>query len=666
MKLDNNYGHFINNEWYDAGGRSYYTTTAPATGEKLADTIQGDKADVDHAVSCARAAHGSWSTLAPHVRARYMYAIARNVAKHARLLAVCEAVDNGKTVRESRDCDIPLVARWLYHYAGWAQLSDTEMSEWQSVGVIGGIVPWNFPLMLLIWKVAPALAMGNTIVLKPATYTRLSALMFAEICAEAGLPPGVINVVTGGGRMGSALAEHLDVDKVAFTGSTGVGQLLRRSTAGTGKKISLELGGKSPIVVFEDADLDSVVEGVVNAIWFNQGQVCSAGSRLLVQEGIYDKLLNKIKARMSTLRVGLSLDKCTDMGPLVDQRQYDDIMHHINKAKDEGAVVYQAVTGDQLPKRADGSSGLWIPPTLITNINSTSTAVQEEIFGPVLVAMSFRTAKEGIKLANNTRYGLGASVWTESLNMGLEVALSIKAGTVWINAHNLFDAASGFGGYRESGFGRDGGKEGLYEYVRPIWKDRPRPNLAAVTVTRGAEEGGGGWSVQIPDFGNMTPARPVLPRQIALSNSSSSSSSSSASAVEAVAGSGPLSVTNSPMRFHLGSTDYDSDSSEHSDGTRSMVISGGMPKIDRTPKVFYGGKQKRPDATYVRPVVSPTGEFVGQVAEGNRKDIRNAVEAAHKGAPGWGKRAAHNRAQIMYYIAENLELRLEEIAARIR
>ena len=570
---------------------------------------------------------------------------------------------------QSRDSDIPLVARWLYHYAGWAQLKDTEMSEWQSVGVIGGIVPWNFPLMLLVWKVAPALAMGNTVVLKPATYTRLSALMFAEICAEAGLPPGVVNVVTGGGRMGSALAEHDDVDKVAFTGSTGVGQLLRRSTAGTGKKISLELGGKSPVVVFEDADLDSVVEGVVSAIWFNQGQVCSAGSRLLVQEGVYDRLVSKIKARMKTLRVGNSLDKCTDMGPLVDQRQYDDVMHHINQAKKEGAVVHQALSESELPKRPDGSKGLWIPPTLITNINSTSTAVQEEIFGPVLVAMSFRTAKEGIALANNTRYGLGASVWTEKLNCALEVALSIKAGTVWVNGHNMFDAASGFGGYRESGFGRDGGKEGLYEYVRPIWKDRPRPQLKKAEVSRGAEEGGGGWSVKIPDFGNTVPARPVLPASVG-SSTSSSSSSAAATSSSSSEGSGPVSVSASPLRFHLARPDEDSDNESSSmDGKgreiRSMVVSGGMPKIDRTPKVFYGGKQKRPDATYVRPVISPSGEFIGQVAEGNRKDVRNAVEAAHKGKTGWGKRAAHNRAQIMYYIAENLELRMEEIAGRI-
>ncbi len=641
------FGHFINNEWHDPAGRSYYTATAPATGEDLAKTVQGTAEDVEYAVGCARAAHTSWSQLPPHVRARHLYAVARNVQKHARLLSVCEAVDNGKTIRETRDADIPLVARWLYHYAGWAQLAGTEMKEWQSVGVIGGIVPWNFPLMLLVWKVAPALAMGNTVVLKPATYTRLSALLFAEICAEAGLPAGVLNIITGGGRMGSALAEHDDVDKVAFTGSTGVGQLLRRSTAGTGKKISLELGGKSPVVVFEDADLDSVVEGIVNAIWFNQGQVCSAGSRLLAQESVYPTLIRKIKARMATLRLGPSLDKCTDMGPLVDQRQFDDVTHHIERARAEGATVFQAVGPADLPARPDGSPGLWVAPTLVTNVNTTSTIVQEEVFGPVLVAMSFRTAKEGIKLANNTRYGLGASVWTEKLNMALEVALSIKAGTVWVNGHNMFDAAAGFGGYRESGFGRDGGKEGLYEYVRPAWKARPRPQLSAAAVTRGAEEGGGGWSVAIPEFGKTVPARPTLPTMAGSSSSSSSSSSSAAPA------SGPLSVVASPMRFHQIASGDGSDAQN------------GMPKIDRTLKVFYGGRQKRPDATYVRPVVSPAGELVGQVAEGNRKDIRNAVEAAHKGAPGWGKRAAHNRAQIMYYIAENLESRFDEIAARI-
>lgn len=297
-----------------------------------------------------------------------------------------------------------------------------------------------------------------------------------------------------------------------------------------------------------------------------------------------------------TLRVGVSLDKCTDMGPLVDERQYNDVMHHINRAKEEGSIVYQAITEEQLPKRADGSKGLWIPPTLITNCNSTSTAVQEEIFGPVLVAQSFRTAKEGIKLANNTRYGLGASVWTEKMNMALEVALSIKAGTVWINGHNMFDAASGFGGYRESGFGRDGGKEGLYEYVKPIWMERPRPVLVQPEVTRGAEEGGGGWSVKIPNFGSTTPARPVLPRSVGTSSGSggkgkkkSSSSSSSAP----IAGGGPVTVVPSPINFHmLRDVDEDGDDDVES-ATRSMVVSGGMPKIDRTPKVFYGGKQVR-------------------------------------------------------------------------
>lgn len=617
------FGHFIGNEWVKPAGRKFYSTHAPATGEFLANTVQGTAEDVDLAVQTAGRAQESWAALPAHVRARHMYAIARNVVKHARLIAVCEALDNGKTVRETRDSDVPLVARWLYHYAGWAQLKDTEMKQWDPVGVIGGIVPWNFPLMLLTWKVAPALAMGNTVVLKPATYTRLSALLFAEICAEAGLPPGVLNIITGSGRMGSSLAEHAGVDKVAFTGSTGVGQLLRRSTAGSGKKLSLELGGKSPVVVFDSADLDSVVEGVVDAIWFNQGQVCSAGSRLLVQEGVQQRLVHKIKERMMTLRLGQSLDKCTDMGPLVDQRQVDDVQSHIDTAREEGADVYQACM-DGIPRRPDGTEGLWVPPTLITNVSSVSTIVQEEVFGPVLTVQSFRTAKEAIKLANNTRYGLGASVWTEEMALAMEVAISIKAGTVWVNGHNMFDAAAGFGGYRESGFGRDGGREGLYEYVRPSWETRPRPDIPKATPEAMAAFGG-----------NVAP-RPTLPAP-------------AASASSAAGAAGPLEVMASPSRFHA-------------------PTSGGgfaLPKIDRTLKVFYGGKQKRPDAKYARPVVSPSGQLVGQVAEGNRKDIRNAVEAAHKGAPGWGKRAAHNRAQIMYYIAENLELRFDEMKERI-
>merc|ERR1719350_2341097 len=342
---------------------------------------------------------------------------------------------------------------------------DEEMRGWTGVGVVGAIVPWNFPLMLLVWKVAPALAMGNTVVLKPATYTRLSALLFAEICAEAGLPAGVFNVVTGGGAMGQVLAEHPDVDKVAFTGSTEIGKILRVATAGTGKKISLELGGKSPVIVFDSADLDSAVESVVDAIWFNQGQVCSAGSKLLVQTTVFDKFISKLKTRLGHFRIGQSLDKVVDMAAIVDESQRKSIADFVEEARAEGADVFQT----------ECPPGCFYPPTLVTNVNTCSRIVMEEVFGPVLVALPFRTAKEALALANNTMYGLAASVHSEQLTLALETAKHVKAGTVWINCHNLFDAAVGFGGYRQSGYGRDGGKEGLMEYMKPSWqKNHPK------------------------------------------------------------------------------------------------------------------------------------------------------------------------------------------------
>ncbi|XP_067674449.1 aldehyde dehydrogenase family 16 member A1-like [Haliotis asinina] len=586
------FGHFINGKWHKPEGRKYYQTKSPATGEILASTIQGEEADVECAVRAARNALDDWRDAPPHVRARHLYSIARHVQKHQRLLSVMEAMDNGKPIRETRDADIPTVVRHFYHHAGWAQLMPTEMKGWKPVGVVAGIVPWNFPLMLLTWKVCPALAMGNTVILKPATFTRLTALLFAEICAEAGLPPGVFNVVTGGGAFGSKLACHADVDKVAFTGSTEVGQILRHVTAGSGKKLSLELGGKSPVVVFESADLDSAVEGIVDAIWFNQGQVCSAGSRLLAQESIYDKLIQKLKDRLTHFRLGNNLDKAIDMGAIVDDSQKRSVEEFVEQARTEGAEVYQASAC--VPAR-----GCFYPPTLITNVQTVSRVVVEEVFGPVLVAMPFRTAKEAVALANNTRYGLGASVWTENISLAMEVGLSIKAGTVWINAHNLFDAAAGFGGYKQSGYGRDGGKEGLYEYVRPEWQERPRPGIVQVNMKT---------------FGATVPGRPTI---------------------------------------------NDIDKNE-------IQVNGvKMPSIDRTYKMYYGGAQKRPDGQYTRPVLSMFAKVVGHVGDGNRKDVRNAVEAAHKAAPGWGKRAAHNRAQIVYYLAENLEVRRDEIAQRI-
>ncbi|XP_066265133.1 aldehyde dehydrogenase family 16 member A1-like [Branchiostoma lanceolatum] len=598
-KYDRSFGHFINGKWVKPEGRKTYQTKCPSTGEVLATTIQGEDEDVELAVGAAKKAFESWSTLPCHVRARYLYSIARNVQKHQRILTVMESLDNGKPFRESRDADIPLVVRHFYHHAGWAQLMDTEMKGWKPIGVVGAIVPWNFPLMLLTWKVCPALAMGNTVVLKPATYTRMSALLLAEICAEAGLPPGVFNVVTGNGRFGSKLACHPDVDKVGFTGSTEVGQLLRRAVAGTGKKLSLELGGKSPIVVFDSADLDSAVEGVVDAIWFNQGQVCSAGSRLLVQESVFNTFITKLKTRMSHLRVGDNLDKCIDMGALVDESQMKTIKEYVEEARKEGAEVHQVSAS--FPKH---DKGFFYPPTLITNVQTVSRVVREEIFGPVLVALPFRTAKEAIALGNNTNYGLGASVWTESIPLGLEAAVSLKAGAVWVNCHNMFDAAAGFGGYKESGYGRDGGKEGLYEYAKPSWQDRPRPNCGELNYTTFAVK-----------YGATVPPIP---------------------------GSGTV-------------------------GDKSLTSDGAIvPGIDRTYKLYYGGGQKRPDGQYSRPVIGQEGRVLALVGEANRKDVRNAVEAAHKAAPGWGKRAAHNRAQIVYYMAENLEIRRQEFTQQLQ
>src|SRR5246500_4469385 len=457
------FGHFINGSWLQPSAGQFFDTNDPSTGEKLASVSQGSPADIDAAVKAARAALPKWQSLSPHARARYLYALARQVQKHSRLLAVLESMDNGKPIRETRDIDIPLVARHFYHHAGWAQLMASEFPHYGPIGVVGQIIPWNFPLLMLSWKIAPALAMGNTVVLKPAEFTSLTALLFAEICDEAGLPPGVVNILTGDGRAGALLVEHPGVDKVAFTGSTEVGRIIRVATAGSGKKLSLELGGKSPFIVFDDADLDSVVEGVVDAIWFNQGQVCCAGSRLLVQEGVADRLVAKLRARMEKLRVGSPLDKAVDMGAIVAPVQLERIRGLVETGVTEGATMWQ-------PSWACPTEGSFYPPTLFTDVQPSSTIAQVEIFGPVLVTMTFRTPEESVALANNTPYGLAASVWTESINLALDIAPKIKAGVVWINSTNLFDAAAGFGGYRESGFGREGGREGMWEYLKAGWE----------------------------------------------------------------------------------------------------------------------------------------------------------------------------------------------------
>ena len=564
------FGHFIDGAFTKPG--KTFASINPASSETLADVTEGTAEDVDRAAKAARAAFPAWSTLSGYERAKYLYAIARQIQKESRLFAVLETLDNGKPIRETRDIDIPLVARHFYHHAGWAQHVDKSFPEHVPYGVCGQIIPWNFPLLMLSWKIAPALAAGNTVVLKPAEFTSLTALLFAEICARIGLPKGVVNIVTGAGETGEAIVNHPDIDKIAFTGSTEVGKIIRRATAGSGKGLSLELGGKSPFVVFEDADLDSAVEGLVDAIWFNQGQVCCAGSRLLIQESVEEKFIAKIKARMATLRVGDPLDKSIDIGALVAPVQVERVLDLLKTGRMEGGDFYSPDT--EIP-----GDGCYVRPTLVTGISPAHTLASEEIFGPVLVAMSFRTPEEAVALANNTRYGLAASVWTENINLALDIAPKIKAGVVWVNSTNQFDAAVGFGGYRESGFGREGGREGMAAYLKPAWEKKLKaaPALKLPAPADGHEANG----------------------------------------------------------------------------------------IDRTAKLYIGGKQARPDSGYARPVLGADGKHLGEVGEGNRKDIRNAVEAA-RGALGWANATAHNRSQILYYLGENLDYRKAEFADRLR
>jgi len=580
---------YIGGRWVSPAQGSWFATLDPSKNRELAKVAQADKSDVDAAVAAARAAQPAWAALPGHVRARYLYAIARLVQRHARLLSVVETLDNGKPIRETRDIDIPLVARHFYHHAGWAQLMDTELVGHKPLGVIGQVIPWNFPLLMLAWKIAPAIAVGNTVVLKPAEFTPLSALLLCELIDRAGLPPGVVNIITGDGSTGAAIVDHPGVDKIAFTGSTEVGRIIRKATAGSGKHLTLELGGKSPFIVFNDADLDSAVEGVVDAIWFNQGQVCCAGSRLLVQEDIAPQFIAKLRARMETLRVGEPLDKCVDIGAVVAPVQLQRITSLVEQGKAEGAKCFQPSWFVAGGAWSVPSEGCFYPPTLFTDVHPASTIVQEEIFGPVLVSMTFRTPDEAVELANNTRYGLAASVWSESLNLALDIAPRLQCGVVWINSTNQFDAACGFGGYRESGFGREGGIEGLHAYLEPDFVHA----LPMYTETPAAQP--------YPGF------------------------------VEG--------------GLHL---------PEHT----------GPATIDRTPKLYIGGKQVRPDATYSRAIIGAGGKLVGEVGDGTRKDIRDAVEVA-RAHTGWTAATAHNRAQVLYYLGENLDVRRDEFTRRI-
>ncbi len=556
------FGQFIDGA-FTAPGEGFEAKN-PATGEVLALLSQASAEDVDAAVAAARKAQPKWERLGGPGRARYLYALARLVQKNARLFAVLETLDNGKPIRESRDIDVPLVHRHFYYHAGLAQLLEAERPGMRANGVCGQVVPWNFPLLMLAWKVAPALAAGNTVVLKPAEWTSLTALLFADICRKAGLPKGVVNIVTGDGAVGERVVTHEGVDKVAFTGSTDVGRRIREQTAGQGKALTLELGGKSAYIVFEDADIDSAIEGLVDAIWLNGGQVCCAGSRLLVQEGIADDFQARLRERMGTLRIGNPLDKCIDIGAMADPAQVE----RVRRMVEQSAAGERFAVSVEMP-----GEGAYYPPTLITGLAPSDALMQQEIFDPVLISTTFRTPAEAVALANNTRYGLAASVWSESLNLALDVAPKLAAGVVWVNGTNMFDAAAPFGGVRESGFGREGGWAGLDAYLKPA--------------------------------GTQKVLRPVA-----------------------------------------GFT-----------GGETGVVEG----VDRTPKLYIGGKQARPDGGYSRVIYGKSGKLLGQVPVANRKDIRNAVEAA-RGAAVWGRTSGHVRAQILYYMAENLSARAGDFA----
>jgi aldehyde dehydrogenase (NAD+) len=564
--------HFINGAFTDDKSDGLPVQN-PANGEALTVAPVASTELVDEAVKAARKAQPKWAGLSGHQRAKYLYALARLLQKRSRLFAVLESMDNGKPIRESRDADIPLVIRHFYHHAGWAEILSEELPDHAPLGVCGQIIPWNFPLLMLAWKIAPALAAGNTVVLKPAEFTPVTAALFAELCVEAGLPAGVVNIVFGAGETGAAISGHPDVDKVAFTGSSEVGKIIRRQIAGSGKKLSLELGGKSPFIVFDDADLDSAVEGVVDAIWFNQGQVCCAGSRLLVQEAVADKFIARLKARAEKLVVGDPLDKSVDIGAIVDASQLETIQGMVAKGQAEGAALWQSSCA--LPNQ-----GCFYPPSILSEVSSASTVVQQEIFGPVLTVQTFRTHAEAIQLANNTRYGLSASIWSETLSVALDAAARIKAGIIWVNGTNMFDAAAGFGGYGESGFGREGGIEGMMEYL-------------------------------------AEPAPKVKPAK-------------------------PQTVDFSPL----------------------PAGSNGAEAMDRTAKFYIGGKQARPDGAASYTAYDAKGKPISQAGLGSRKDVRNAVAAAVKAA-GWSGSNPHLRAQILYYLAENLEARRDEFAARL-
>ena len=461
VKVASRYNLFIGGKFVEPHSKKWFPSLNPATEEQLSEIAEADAHDVDKAVAAARQAYDKvWRKIPAIDRAKYIYRIARLIQEKARALAVVETLDGGKPIKESRDIDIPLAAAHFFYYAGWADKLDYAFPNRTvaPVGVAGQVIPWNFPLLMAAWKLAPALAAGNTIVLKPAETTSVSAMFLAEILQEADLPPGVVNIITGAGATGAALVSHDGVDKVAFTGSTDVGKRIQRALAGTKKKLTLELGGKAPNIVFEDAPLDQAVEGIINGIYFNQGHVCCAGSRLFVQESVVEPVIRKLRERIQTLRVGNPLDKNTDVGAINSKAQLEKIRELVESGVDEGAEIFQSSCA--LPQR-----GYWFAPTFFTGVSQSYRIAQEEIFGPVLSVLTFRTPEEALEKANNTPYGLSAGVWTEKGSRILKMAQQLKAGVIWANTYNKFDPTSPFGGYKESGFGREGGLHGLAPYV---------------------------------------------------------------------------------------------------------------------------------------------------------------------------------------------------------
>jgi aldehyde dehydrogenase (NAD+) len=557
----------------------YFESIDPRDGQTLARIVRCGEIEIDAAVEAAKLAFPRWSGLTGYERARYLRTIAHGIQKHARLFSVLETLDSGKAIHESRDVEMSLVARHFYHHAGWAHLRNETFIGYEPLGVCGQIIPGSFPLLMLAWKIAPALAAGNTVVIKPSASTSLVALLFAELLQQIQFPPGVVNIVTGDATAGQLLVRHRDIQKIAFTGSTEAGRQIRVETAGSGKHLSLSLAGKSPFIVFDDADLDSAVEGIVKAVWSGQGELCRAGNRLLLQESIYEKVLTNLRRHMERLRIGDPLDRSTDLGPVATAQHLQQIQRLVEQAKADGATFWQP---SWIPPRG----GFFYSPILFSDVEASSALAQTDISGPVLMASSFRHATEAVKLANNTSYGLTASVWTENISKALEVAPKLKAGTVWINAANLFDAASGFGGYRESGFAREGGNEGMYEYLIP------------------------GWERYLSYYDKHE--FELHPRPVASS-------------------------TRNPKAEEL---------------------------IGRSATHYIGGKQVRSDSGCSFAVRDAEGHFASEAGLGNRKDVRNAVEAAQR-AGEWSRAAAHERGQTLCQIAENLSIRASEFSNRL-